>query len=300
VSGQINGLELHLGVLDAPPKGREEARRLNARNKVWDWFADDFLSRFAKDAALLVVMTRWDVDDLLGRYIARFPDVRMLNYPAIAEYDGQFRRKGDPLFPELKPLDFLMERKKLLTQPTTSTSSRWNLAASGPSRVWAVAPKTHTSRGSASFAASAVCVRQKPCAPNTTTLLRSDFVSRVVMPLAALRFRRYHVARLIPAVSHGLVRLIGLGPAARLRCRRRASRSRASRRRRSRIWSSVMQLIDLIVVIASSVRSISVRRSRQPSVEALYFSGRAAMRAANASASCCGIHGHQCAAHAMT
>jgi hypothetical protein len=94
VSGQINGLELHLGVIDDPLKGREEARRLNARNKVWDWFADDFLSRFAKDAALLVVMTRWDVDDLLGRYIGRFPDVRMLNYPAIAEYDEQFRRKG--------------------------------------------------------------------------------------------------------------------------------------------------------------------------------------------------------------
>jgi hypothetical protein len=118
VSGQINGLELHLGVIDDPLKGREEARRLNARNKVWDWFADDFLSRFAKDAALLVVMTRWDVDDLLGRYIGRFPDVRMLNYPAIAEYDERFRRKGDPLFPELKPLDFLMERKKLLTQPS--------------------------------------------------------------------------------------------------------------------------------------------------------------------------------------
>jgi hypothetical protein len=64
VSGQINGLELHFGVIDDPLKGREEARRLNARNKVWDWFADDFLSRFAKDAALLVVMTRWDTDDL--------------------------------------------------------------------------------------------------------------------------------------------------------------------------------------------------------------------------------------------
>ena len=58
VSGQINGLELHLGVIDDPIKGREEARRINARNKAWDWFADDFLSRFAKDAALLVVMTR--------------------------------------------------------------------------------------------------------------------------------------------------------------------------------------------------------------------------------------------------
>jgi predicted phage terminase large subunit-like protein len=118
VSGQINGLELHFGVIDDPLKGREEARRVNARNKVWDWFADDFLSRFAKDAALLVVMTRWDVDDLLGRYMERFPELRMLRYPAIAEHDERFRRKGEPLFPELKPLDFLLDRKKLLTQPS--------------------------------------------------------------------------------------------------------------------------------------------------------------------------------------
>ncbi len=103
-------------MIDDPLKGREEARRLNSRNKVWDWFADDFLSRFAKDAALLVVMTRWDTDDLLGRYIAKFPEVRMLSYPAIAEHNERHRRKGDPLFPELKPLDFLMERKKLLSQ----------------------------------------------------------------------------------------------------------------------------------------------------------------------------------------
>jgi hypothetical protein len=47
----ISRLELHLGVIDDPIKGREEAHRVNARNKAWDWFADDFLSRFAKDAA---------------------------------------------------------------------------------------------------------------------------------------------------------------------------------------------------------------------------------------------------------
>jgi predicted phage terminase large subunit-like protein len=63
-------------------------------------------------------MTRWDVDDILGRYMDRFPDVRLLRYPAIAEHDEIHRRKGEALFPELKPLDFLYERKKLLTQPS--------------------------------------------------------------------------------------------------------------------------------------------------------------------------------------
>jgi hypothetical protein len=116
VAGQINGLELHLGVIDDPLKGRAEAHSPQMRNKTWDWFADDFLSRFSRDGALLIVMTRWDVDDILGRYMHRVPDVRLLRYPAIAEHDELHRRKGDPLFPELKPLDFLYERRKLLTE----------------------------------------------------------------------------------------------------------------------------------------------------------------------------------------
>jgi phage terminase large subunit-like protein len=44
--------------------------------------------------------------------------VKVLRYPAIAEHDEPHRRKGEALFPEHKPLDFLYERKKLLTQPS--------------------------------------------------------------------------------------------------------------------------------------------------------------------------------------
>jgi predicted phage terminase large subunit-like protein len=116
VAGQINGLELHLGVIDDPLKGRAEAQSPTIRDKTWEWFASDFLSRFAKDGSLLIVMTRWHVDDILGRYIAKTPDLRVLRYPAIAEHDEPHRRKGEALFPEHKPLEFLLERKKLLTE----------------------------------------------------------------------------------------------------------------------------------------------------------------------------------------
>jgi hypothetical protein len=71
---------------------------------------------------MLIACTRWHVDDLVGRFVERFPgEVKMLRYTAIAEdderIDGELvRGKGVPLFPELKPLDFLMERKSVLTQ----------------------------------------------------------------------------------------------------------------------------------------------------------------------------------------
>jgi hypothetical protein len=78
-------MELHLGVIDEPVKGRAEANSRLVRDHTWNWFADDFLSRFAANSAMLIIMTRWHVDDLLGRYIERFKkNVRVLRYPAIA------------------------------------------------------------------------------------------------------------------------------------------------------------------------------------------------------------------------
>jgi len=126
VEGQINGLELNLGVIDDPVKGRAEANSRSVRDKTWSWFADDFLSRFAKDSALLIIMTRWHVDDLLGRYIERVPGVKELRYPAIAKQDEEYRRAGEALFPELKPLDFLLERKKVQSQASWESEYQQN------------------------------------------------------------------------------------------------------------------------------------------------------------------------------
>ena len=116
VSGAINGLELHLGVIDDPVKGRQEANSRLIRDTTWSWFTDDFLGRFAANAGLLVIMTRWHVDDMLGRAIEQLPGFKVLRYPAIAEEDEPHREKGQALFPALKPLDFLMSRKAALTQ----------------------------------------------------------------------------------------------------------------------------------------------------------------------------------------
>jgi len=40
IDGPVNGMELHLGVIDDPHKGRSEANSIAQRNKVWNWFAD--------------------------------------------------------------------------------------------------------------------------------------------------------------------------------------------------------------------------------------------------------------------
>ena len=115
VMGQINGMGLDLGVIDDPMKGRAEAQSKTIRDKTWAWLTDDFFGRFADHAGLLMIMTRWHLDDPLGRWIEYFPKTRVLRYPAVAEKNERYRRKGEALFPEMKPLDFLEARKKVLT-----------------------------------------------------------------------------------------------------------------------------------------------------------------------------------------
>jgi predicted phage terminase large subunit-like protein len=115
IGGPINGLELHLGVLDDYVKGRAEAQSLTQRDKTWHWFADDFLSRFAERSAMLIICTRWHLDDLLGRYLLKEPGTRIFSFPAIAEEEERYRHKGEALFPKVKSLPFLLERKKLMS-----------------------------------------------------------------------------------------------------------------------------------------------------------------------------------------
>jgi hypothetical protein len=98
VNGPITGMEQHLGVLDDFVKGRAEANSKLQRDRTWNWFTDDFSSRFNKDSALLVICTRWHVDDLLGRLMQKFPKMRTVSFQAIAEKDESFRRKRRSAF----------------------------------------------------------------------------------------------------------------------------------------------------------------------------------------------------------
>jgi len=116
VMGQINGMGLDLGVIDDPIKGRAEASSKAVREKTWSWFTDDFFGRFSNNAGFIMIMTRWHVDDPTGRWLEHFPNTKVLRYPAIAEEDDAHRKKGDALFPEMKPLEFLEARRKILTQ----------------------------------------------------------------------------------------------------------------------------------------------------------------------------------------
>lgn len=120
VNGAITGEGLDIGIVDDPVKGRAEANSPSIRQKTWDWFLEDFFTRFDNNAALLVVGTRWHVDDPIGRMIDQGLVTDHAVYKAIAVEDEYYRKKGESLFPELKSDEYLAKRKESMTQ------ARWD------------------------------------------------------------------------------------------------------------------------------------------------------------------------------
>lgn len=121
VQGSITGESLDLGVIDDPLRGRKDANSLTVRNSCWDWFTDDFFTRFSEDAGLLAILTRWHVDDPIGRLIEKYPNVKVCKYPALADdvtvlmpSDPRAQGSNEALFPEHKSAEFLLERKAIM------------------------------------------------------------------------------------------------------------------------------------------------------------------------------------------
>lgn len=116
VGGGVTGKGGHIIIVDDPVKSRAEAESETYREKVWDWFTDDLYTRREPGAAVIVVMTRWHQDDLVGRLLNRLPGIwTRLRMPALAEADDDLERiEGAALWPDRYPLRELMNIRTAL------------------------------------------------------------------------------------------------------------------------------------------------------------------------------------------
>lgn len=71
VGGSITGRRADLAVIDDPVKSREDADSERSRDRAWDWYVNDLMTRLKPGARQIVVMTRWHEDDLGGRILER-------------------------------------------------------------------------------------------------------------------------------------------------------------------------------------------------------------------------------------
>lgn len=120
VGGSVTGKGAKIAIIDDPIKNREEANSALQRDKIWDFWTSTLSTRLEGTGnAVIVIMTRWHVDDLVGRLIEEEKQKKeaglphdtweVVELPALAIKDEVFngklrRREGEPLWPDKLPL----------------------------------------------------------------------------------------------------------------------------------------------------------------------------------------------------
>jgi predicted phage terminase large subunit-like protein len=121
VGCKLTGRRVDLLIIDDALSGRGEAESASARDHIKQWYFADCLTRLSPNAKQFVIATRWHQQDLIGNltdpeYVEELRKeghhdrvFNTLNFPAIAEDDNDAlgRMRGDPLFPQERPLPFL-------------------------------------------------------------------------------------------------------------------------------------------------------------------------------------------------
>ncbi|MGE7988941.1 phage terminase large subunit [Lysinibacillus fusiformis] len=104
IGGSITGQGADLMIIDDPIKNMKEASSQTIRDNIWDEWEATLSTRLHDGASVIVIMTRWHEDDLIGRLLARSPRKWIrLCLPAIAEDEDDLlgRSPGEPLCREL-------------------------------------------------------------------------------------------------------------------------------------------------------------------------------------------------------
>lgn len=121
--GALTGRGMCLGIGDDLFKDHEEARSQAIRDQAWNWFTKVFMTRRMGPKLVILTMTRWHSDDIIGRITDPDNDCynaieakrwKIIRLPAIAEDDDPLGRPpGEALWPERFDLDFLHSQQRI-------------------------------------------------------------------------------------------------------------------------------------------------------------------------------------------
>ena len=111
--GPVTGRGAHLFLIDDPIKGREEADSEVVRNKINEWYGAVAYTRMMPNASIVILMTRWHEEDLVGFVTKNHPheNWEIIDFPAILD-EGTDQEEA--LWPERYPLEVLHTIKATL------------------------------------------------------------------------------------------------------------------------------------------------------------------------------------------
>jgi predicted phage terminase large subunit-like protein len=115
VGGGITGMGFDIGIIDDPIKNPEEANSQHVRDSIYEWYTTTFYTRRSPMSGIIIIMTRWHMDDLCGRLLTEEKGTwQVCSYPAVADSDEQHRKAGDPLDGRRYPLEILEQTRATL------------------------------------------------------------------------------------------------------------------------------------------------------------------------------------------
>lgn len=117
VGGATTGKGADIFLIDDPIKNAEEAESEVYREKIWEWFKTVAWTRLEPNGVMVIILTRWHLDDLAGRILKNedFKKIcKIISYPAIAEQEEKFRKIGEALWPNRYKIEVLEQTKKLI------------------------------------------------------------------------------------------------------------------------------------------------------------------------------------------
>lgn len=109
VGSSITGRGCDILIIDDPIKNAEESKSTTMKNKIIDWYESTALTRLEPNGGVVLVQTRWSIDDLTGFLLEKEgDDWTVLNYPALNE-------KGESFFPQRFSTEQYLKIKKSLS-----------------------------------------------------------------------------------------------------------------------------------------------------------------------------------------
>lgn len=117
VGGAVTGRGANILLFDDPIKNREEAESDIHREKVWQFFTSTAFTRLEPKGVVVVILTRWHLDDLAGRILKNqelSKRCKIIYFPAIATKKEIYRNEGESLWPERFNVEALNEIKNTI------------------------------------------------------------------------------------------------------------------------------------------------------------------------------------------
>jgi hypothetical protein len=110
--GSVTGKAAEILLVDDRIEGYGEAHSLLVRDSIYKNFQSSLRTRVQSGGGILIVSTRWHLDDLAGRLLESEPGRwQVVSFPAIATENEPHRKAGEALSEERYTLDDLNEKR---------------------------------------------------------------------------------------------------------------------------------------------------------------------------------------------